>query len=201
MDITPESGQSVVEFPVLRVLAGSFLKESGTFVDVFFPHRRSPERREVLFFFEVNRGVGVEVPGSRLPVVGRLRLECGDDLIAFFQLQPVEILKVNKCPQVPDGGNQRSQTAERNGSSSLAQLKACALLQWRLDEFLLDQVLTQLVFEAQLCDTEAKQESAAAVVFAEESPAPSVDSIMDDVYWESDNNTEASKIGQHFFND
>ena len=50
-------------------------------------------------------------------------------------------------------------------------------------------------------DTEAKEEAAAAVKFAEESPAPSVDEIMDDVYWETDNDTEASKIGQHFFND
>ena len=48
---------------------------------------------------------------------------------------------------------------------------------------------------------EAKQEAAAAVDFAEQSPVPTVESIMDDVYWETDNNTEASKIGQHFFND
>lgn len=50
-------------------------------------------------------------------------------------------------------------------------------------------------------DNEAKEEAAAAVKFAEESPAPGVDEIMDDVYWETDNDTEASKIGQHFFND
>jgi len=54
---------------------------------------------------------------------------------------------------------------------------------------------------AKQIDTEAKQEAAAAVDFAEQSPAPTAESIMDDVYWESDNNTEASKIGQHFFND
>jgi pyruvate dehydrogenase E1 component alpha subunit len=39
------------------------------------------------------------------------------------------------------------------------------------------------------------------VKFAEESPAPTVESVMDDVYWESDNRTEASQIGRHFFND
>ena len=50
-------------------------------------------------------------------------------------------------------------------------------------------------------DTEAKDEAAASVKFAEESPAPTVEDIMDDVYWESDNDTEASKIGRHFFND
>ncbi len=48
---------------------------------------------------------------------------------------------------------------------------------------------------------EASAEAAAAVQFAEESPAPTVEDIMMDVYWESDNNTEASKIGRHFFND
>ncbi|MGC4013018.1 MAG: thiamine pyrophosphate-dependent enzyme [Luteolibacter sp.] len=47
----------------------------------------------------------------------------------------------------------------------------------------------------------AQDEAAASVKFAEESPAPTVDDIMTDVYWESDNNTEASKTGCHFFND
>jgi pyruvate dehydrogenase E1 component alpha subunit len=50
-------------------------------------------------------------------------------------------------------------------------------------------------------DDAAKDEAAASVKFAEESPAPTIESIMDDVYWESDNNTEASKVGRHFFND
>lgn len=50
-------------------------------------------------------------------------------------------------------------------------------------------------------DGAAKSEADASVKFAEESPAPTVESIMEDVYWESDNNTEASKIGRHFFND
>ncbi|MEM1084052.1 MAG: pyruvate dehydrogenase (acetyl-transferring) E1 component subunit alpha [Verrucomicrobiota bacterium] len=50
-------------------------------------------------------------------------------------------------------------------------------------------------------DNAAKQEAAASIEFAESSPAPTADEIMDDVYWESDNDTEASKIGRHFFND
>ena len=47
----------------------------------------------------------------------------------------------------------------------------------------------------------AKQEAAASVEFAEKSPAPSVESIMTDVYWETDNATAASGIGRHFFTD
>ncbi len=50
-------------------------------------------------------------------------------------------------------------------------------------------------------DDAAKKEAADSIEFAENAPAPTVDSIMDDVYWESDNDTEASKIGRHFFND
>jgi pyruvate dehydrogenase E1 component alpha subunit len=50
-------------------------------------------------------------------------------------------------------------------------------------------------------DKEAAQEAAASTKFAEESPAPTVEDIMKDVYWETDNDTPASKIGRHFFND
>jgi len=46
----------------------------------------------------------------------------------------------------------------------------------------------------------ANEEAAASVKFAEESPAPTVADISTDVYWETDNQTEASKIGHHFFN-
>jgi pyruvate dehydrogenase E1 component alpha subunit len=45
----------------------------------------------------------------------------------------------------------------------------------------------------------AKAETDAAVKFAEESPAPTIADIASDVYWETDNNTPASKIGHHFF--
>lgn len=46
----------------------------------------------------------------------------------------------------------------------------------------------------------AAEEANAAVKFAEESPAPTIADISTDVYWESDNQTDASKIGSHFFN-
>jgi pyruvate dehydrogenase E1 component alpha subunit len=47
----------------------------------------------------------------------------------------------------------------------------------------------------------AKEEAAASARFADESPAPTIADISTDVYWESDNQTPASKIGSHFFND
>jgi len=46
---------------------------------------------------------------------------------------------------------------------------------------------------------QAKEEVAAAVKFAEDAPAPTIADVSTDVYWETDNNTEASKIGHHFF--
>ena len=50
-------------------------------------------------------------------------------------------------------------------------------------------------------DKEAKQEAAAAIKFAEESPPPTIDDIQQDVYWEVDHETEAGRTGRHFFND
>ncbi|YCM43853.1 pyruvate dehydrogenase (acetyl-transferring) E1 component subunit alpha [Verrucomicrobiaceae bacterium 227] len=50
-------------------------------------------------------------------------------------------------------------------------------------------------------DQAAKKEITEAVRFAYDSPAPTIEDITNDVYWETDNNTEASKIGRHFFND
>ena len=47
----------------------------------------------------------------------------------------------------------------------------------------------------------ATNEAAASARFADESPAPTIADISTDVYWETDNNTPASKIGRHFFND
>ena len=64
-----------------------------------------------------------------------------------------------------------------------------------LDEGVLTEDLIQEIDQA------AKQEAAASVEFAENAPAPTVESIMDDVYWETDNGTESSKIGRHFFTD
>lgn len=69
---------------------------------------------------------------------------------------------------------------------------------WR-QKLISEGVLTE--DSAKSIDDAAKEEAAASVTFAEESPAPTIESIMDDVYWESDNDTEASKIGRHFFND
>jgi len=48
-------------------------------------------------------------------------------------------------------------------------------------------------------DNAAKTEAAESVKFAEESPNPTISDISTDVYWETDNDTEASKIGHHFF--
>lgn len=45
----------------------------------------------------------------------------------------------------------------------------------------------------------ANAEAAEAVKFAEDSPPPTIADISTDVYWETDNNTDASKIGHHFF--
>ncbi|WP_193212711.1 pyruvate dehydrogenase (acetyl-transferring) E1 component subunit alpha [Luteolibacter marinus] len=55
--------------------------------------------------------------------------------------------------------------------------------------------------QADAIDKEAKAEAAASSKFADESPAPTVEEVMQDVYWESDNDTPASRIGRHFFND
>jgi pyruvate dehydrogenase E1 component alpha subunit len=54
---------------------------------------------------------------------------------------------------------------------------------------------------AEQINKEAADEAAAAVAFADASPAPSIESIMDDVYWEVDNKTAAGQTGRHFFND
>ena len=50
-------------------------------------------------------------------------------------------------------------------------------------------------------DKEAKEEAKQSAIFADESPAPTVEDIFDDVYWETDNNTESGNTGRHFFND
>jgi len=61
-----------------------------------------------------------------------------------------------------------------------------------------EEVLTQA--DIQEIDKAAKEEANAAVTFAEESPLPQESDILNDVYWEVDNQTEASKHGAHFFN-
>ncbi|MEI6655565.1 MAG: pyruvate dehydrogenase (acetyl-transferring) E1 component subunit alpha [Verrucomicrobiota bacterium] len=66
----------------------------------------------------------------------------------------------------------------------------------------------RLIHEGLLTDDDADaihqaaaEEAAAAVKFAEDSPAPTLADISTDVYWETDHATPASKIGRHFFND
>ena len=46
---------------------------------------------------------------------------------------------------------------------------------------------------------EAGKEAEASADFAEQSPYPDPVEMMDDIYWEVDNNTEAGNTGRHFF--
>jgi pyruvate dehydrogenase E1 component alpha subunit len=55
--------------------------------------------------------------------------------------------------------------------------------------------------EAKAIAKEAMAEATEAAEFAEQSDPPTFEDISKHVYWETDNNTEASKIGRHFFND
>jgi pyruvate dehydrogenase E1 component alpha subunit len=59
-----------------------------------------------------------------------------------------------------------------------------------------------ILTEAQIedIDVEAKDETNAAVKFAEESPILPESEILADVYWEVDHQTDAAKHGRHFFN-
>jgi pyruvate dehydrogenase E1 component alpha subunit len=59
-------------------------------------------------------------------------------------------------------------------------------------------ILTEAEIEE--IDIQAKDETNAAVKFAEESPFPQESEILSDVYWEVDNKTDASKQGRYFFN-
>jgi pyruvate dehydrogenase E1 component alpha subunit len=52
---------------------------------------------------------------------------------------------------------------------------------------------------AEEIDLRAKAEADDAVKFAAAGEAPTVSDIVRDVYWESDHDTEASRIGRHFF--
>lgn len=67
---------------------------------------------------------------------------------------------------------------------------------WRkrlLEESVLDEG------RAEEIDLEAKAEAAEAVKFAESGAPPAISDIVRDVYWESDHDTDASRIGRHFF--
>ena len=62
-----------------------------------------------------------------------------------------------------------------------------------LEEGVLSEELAEEINKA------AQAEAAESVRFADESPAPTIADISTDVYWETDNQTEASRIGHHFF--
>lgn len=55
--------------------------------------------------------------------------------------------------------------------------------------------------ELKQIDRAAQKEADEAADFAEVSPYPEPESIFDDVYWETDNKTDAGNTGRHFFND
>ena len=52
---------------------------------------------------------------------------------------------------------------------------------------------------AEEMDLAAKAEAAEAVKFADAGPPSTIEDIVKDVYWESDHDTPASRIGRHFF--
>jgi len=52
---------------------------------------------------------------------------------------------------------------------------------------------------AEEIDLAAKAEAMEAVKFAEAGTPPGIGDIMEDVYWEADHDTPASRIGRHFF--
>lgn len=55
--------------------------------------------------------------------------------------------------------------------------------------------------ELKQIDRAAQKEADEAADFAETSPYPEPESIFEDIYWETDNKTEAGNTGRHFFND
>jgi pyruvate dehydrogenase E1 component alpha subunit len=65
------------------------------------------------------------------------------------------------------------------------------------DKLIAESVLTEEEYEK--IDQEAKDESNASAKFAEDSPFPSVESIREGVYWETDNGRTSE--GRIFFND
>ena len=65
-----------------------------------------------------------------------------------------------------------------------------------------DQLVKEGVFEeaaATAIDKAARAEANESVTFAEQSPAPTVEDITRDVYWEVDQDTAAGNTGRHFF--
>jgi TPP-dependent pyruvate/acetoin dehydrogenase alpha subunit len=54
---------------------------------------------------------------------------------------------------------------------------------------------------AEEMDRAAKAEAMSAVKFAEEGPPPTIGNIVTDVYWKSDHDTPASRIGRQLLGD
>ncbi|RYD27864.1 MAG: pyruvate dehydrogenase (acetyl-transferring) E1 component subunit alpha, partial [Verrucomicrobiaceae bacterium] len=70
------------------------------------------------------------------------------------------------------------------------------MLLWRrqlMTEGLLDEALAEAIKQGQL------QEAKEAAVHADGSLPPEIRNITEDVYWEVDHGTDASRIGRHFF--
>ena len=67
------------------------------------------------------------------------------------------------------------------------------------DKLIAEGLLTEAQYEA--IDETLKSEAEQSAVFADESAWPPDSSIMDDVYYEVDRQTEAGRTGKHFFND
>ena len=55
--------------------------------------------------------------------------------------------------------------------------------------------------DAKQIGKDAMAEANEAAEFAKQSPPPTIEDLQKHVYWETDQGTEASKIGRHFFND
>lgn len=72
------------------------------------------------------------------------------------------------------------------------------MMLWKMHLFA-NQWLTEADYEAM--DEAMKHEVADAIRFAEDGPAPTLADVGRDVYWESDHDTPAARIGWHFFDD
>ncbi|MCB1231324.1 MAG: pyruvate dehydrogenase (acetyl-transferring) E1 component subunit alpha [Verrucomicrobiae bacterium] len=67
---------------------------------------------------------------------------------------------------------------------------------WK-DQLIQESLVTEDDFKAMM--KEAGEEAEAAARFAQQSDFPEESSMLEDVYWEVDNDTEAGKTGRHFF--
>ena len=70
------------------------------------------------------------------------------------------------------------------------------LTRWK-DQLLSEGVVTEDDFKTMM--KEAGDEAETAAQFAQQSPYPDESEMLDDVYWEVDNRTEAGNTGRHFF--